>query len=99
VLQATVARVAGVTSVLYMVCDRPGLNSLFSVCSVAVSVVLMLVLTPIYGAQGAAAGLLAGALIRLALLWTGLVTHLGLTLPQLRPSLLDVQAARMMFRP
>jgi O-antigen/teichoic acid export membrane protein len=99
VLQATVARIAGVTSVLYMVCDRPGLNSLFSVCSVAVSVVLMVVLTPIYGAPGAAAGLLTGALIRLALLWIGMVTHLRVPLPQLRPSLLDLQQARMMFRP
>jgi O-antigen/teichoic acid export membrane protein len=99
VLQATVARLSGVTSVLYMVSDRPGLNSLFSVCSVTVSSVLMLVLTPIYGAPGAAAGLLTGALIRLALLWIGMVTHLRVPLPQLRPSLLDLQAARMMFRP
>jgi O-antigen/teichoic acid export membrane protein len=99
VLQATLAKVSGVTAVLYMVCDRPGLNSFISVCGVAVSAVLMVALTPIYGPTGAAAGLLTGTVVRLALLWIGLVTHLRVSLPRLRPSLLDLQAARTMFRP
>ena len=98
VLQTSAARIANVSALLYMVFDRPGLNSLFSVCGVAVSAVLMVVLTPAFGPPGAAVGLLAGSLIRLALLWIGLVTHLHVPLPQLRPSLLDLQAARMMFR-
>jgi len=98
VLQAVAFRTATVTSAFYMVCDRPGLNSVISVSSVGVSVVLMVVLTPIYGPPGAAFGLLAGTVVRLALLWIGLVTHLDVALPRLRPTVLDLQAARTIFR-
>jgi O-antigen/teichoic acid export membrane protein len=99
VLQAVAFRVATVTSAFYMVCDRPGLNSAISVSSVVVSTALMVALTPAYGPPGAAIGLLAGTVVRLALLWIGLVTHLRVALPRLRPSLLDLQAARTIFRP
>jgi O-antigen/teichoic acid export membrane protein len=96
--QAAAARVSGVTSQLYLACNRPGLNSLYALVNVVISAVLMIVLTPIYGAVGAAFGLLVGTLARSALLWMGLPLHLRLAPPRLWPSLDDVEAARVMFR-
>jgi O-antigen/teichoic acid export membrane protein len=98
-LQAAGARVAGVTAQLYLACNRPGLNSVFSLVNVLISAALMVVLTPTYGAVGAAFGLLAGTLARLALMWMGVTFHLRFAPPRLWPSLADVEAARVMFRP
>jgi len=65
---------------------------------VVASAGLMIVLTPAFGPEGAAVGLLAGSLLRLALLWQGFPLHLGLTAPRLWPSLSDVATARAAFR-
>jgi O-antigen/teichoic acid export membrane protein len=98
-LQAAANRIAGVTSQLYLVRDRPALNSWFGLIDVIVTVVLMLVLAPAQGAQGAAIALLAGTSLRLALLWRGLLTHLRLRFPRLWPSVADFRTLRGMFGP
>jgi O-antigen/teichoic acid export membrane protein len=91
--------VAGVTAQFYMACDRPGLNSLFALVNVVVSAALMLLLTPRYGAPGAAFGLLCGTVARLALLWVGMIVHLRVPLPRLWLGPGDLQSARVMFGP
>lgn len=96
--QAAAARVGGVTAQFYLACNRPGLLSAFSLINVVASAVLMIVLTPTFGPAGAAFGLLAGSLLRLALLWRGFPLHLGLAAPRLWPSLSDIETARAAFR-
>jgi O-antigen/teichoic acid export membrane protein len=98
-LQAAANRIAGVTSQLYLVRDRPALNSWFGLVDVVVTVVLMLVLAPAQGAQGAAIALLAGTSLRLAMLWRGLLTHLRLRFPRLWPSIADFRTLRGLFGP
>jgi O-antigen/teichoic acid export membrane protein len=97
VLQAAANRIATVTSQLYLAKDRPALNSWFGLIDVVSTAVLMLVLAPAYGAQGAAIALLAGTSLRLALLWRGLLTHLRLRFPRLWPTVADLRALRGMF--
>jgi O-antigen/teichoic acid export membrane protein len=99
VLQAAASRIGGITAQFYFACNRPGLLSGFCMINVVVSAALMFLLTPIYGGSGAAVGLLAGTLARLALLWAGMSLHLGFGPPRLWPGRDDLQAVRVMFRP
>jgi hypothetical protein len=57
----------------------------------------MVALAPAYGAQGAAVALLAGAGLRLVLLWLVSSCTCGSPIPRLWPSFEDVRAIRASF--
>lgn len=98
VLQAAVNQVAMITAQLYLSMNRPTVTSCIEFIAVAVSATLMVWLSPQYGARGAAIGLLAGTSTRLVLLWCGLITHLGLSLPRLWINVDDLRTARSLLK-
>jgi O-antigen/teichoic acid export membrane protein len=98
VLQAVGGRVAAITAQLYLAANRPALTSAFEFIGVVVSATLIVILAPVYGPIGAAAGLLGGTGVRLALLWGGLVVQLGVPLPRLWLSFEDLRSAKLMFK-
>lgn len=83
VIEAVLNRVATVSSQLYLSLGRPALNSMIRGAELALVLALIIILAPRYGPMGAALGLLGGTVLRLALLWIGLVTHLRLPFPRL----------------
>ena len=83
VVEAVLNRIATVTSQLYLSLGRPTLNSAIRGLELALVLCLMVILAPRYGSTGAALGLLAGTVLRLTLLWGGLITHLRLPFPRL----------------
>lgn len=96
VIEAVLNRVATVSSQLYLSLGRPTLNSVIRGLELALVLALMVVLAPRYGPMGAALGLLGGTILRLALLWGGLITHLHLPFPRLwlvRSDLVGMKAA------
>ncbi|WP_309091279.1 oligosaccharide flippase family protein [Phenylobacterium sp.] len=96
VIEAVLNRMATVSSQLYLSLGRPTLNSVIRGLELALVLVLMVVLAPSHGPMGAALALLAGTVLRLALLWGGLITHLHLSFPRLwleRSDLVGMKAA------
>lgn len=83
VIEAVLNRVATVSSQLYLSLGRPTLNSIIRGVELALVLILMIILAPRYGPMGAAIGLLAGTVLRLTLLWGGLITHLHHAFPRL----------------
>lgn len=97
VLQAACGRLVGVTAQFYRALDRPALASGVELAGVLTSAALILSLVPAYGALGAAIGMLGGTVLRLVLLWGGLVVQLGVPLPRLWLSFEDLRSARQLF--
>ncbi|WP_374471625.1 oligosaccharide flippase family protein [Phenylobacterium sp.] len=98
VVEAVLNRVATVTSQLYLSVGRPTLNSVIRGVELALVLVLMVVLAPRYGPMGAALGLLAGTIVRLVLLWAGLITHLSIPFPRLWLARSDLAGMRAAFK-
>jgi O-antigen/teichoic acid export membrane protein len=98
VIEAVLNRLATVSSQLYLSLGRPTLNSVIRGVELAVVVALMLLLAPAYGPMGAALGLLAGTVVRLALLWAGLITHLHVPFPRLWLGAGDLAGMRAALR-
>lgn len=96
-LQSALNRLASITAQLYSAGDRPGFNSSCRILEVVTSVGLMLILTPAYGGVGAAAAVLAGTALRLAVSWVGIVQYLRLPFPRLWLNRQDLVAARDLF--
>jgi O-antigen/teichoic acid export membrane protein len=97
ILQSALNRLASITAQLYSAGDRPGFNSSCRGLEVAVSVGLMIVLTPTHGGVGAAWAVLTGTALRLIVSWVGIVQYLRLPFPRLWLNRQDLHAARALF--
>lgn len=98
VIEAVLNRMATVSSQLYLSLGRPALNSIIRGLELALVLFLMVALAPRFGPMGAALALLAGTVLRLALLWGGLITHLQLAFPRLWLGPSDVAGMRAAFK-
>jgi O-antigen/teichoic acid export membrane protein len=94
VLDTMLARLATVSSQLYLALGRPGLNSAIRGAELGVILLLLWILAPRYGEVGAALGLLAATCVRLALAWWGLVFRLELPFPRLWLNRADLAGVR-----
>jgi O-antigen/teichoic acid export membrane protein len=85
VVEAGFAVMSQVTMHLFLARDRPGVVSAIQVGVLAVSIVTMLILVPLYGAIGAAFTLVCAAVLRWVLLLAFLRIALKVPLPRLIP--------------
>jgi enterobacterial common antigen flippase len=83
VIEASLAVLSQVTAQLFLSGDRPGVVSIIQVVVLGVSIALLLVLVPLYGAVGAALGLMAAGLIRWMLFLAATRLILRFPLPRL----------------
>jgi enterobacterial common antigen flippase len=83
VIEASLAVLSQVTAQLFLSDDRPGVVSIIQVVVLGVSIALLLVLVPLYGAVGAALGLMAAGLIRWMLFLAATRLILRFPLPRL----------------
>lgn len=81
IIEASLSALSGVTVQLFLARGRPGAVSAIQVTVLVVSLLLLLVLVPRYGAVGAAAALAIAALLRCLLLLAALPGTLGLAPP------------------
>jgi O-antigen/teichoic acid export membrane protein len=95
VVEAALSVLAQVTIQLFMSLDRPGTVSVIQGIVMAFSVTVLCILVPLYGALGAACGMLLAAVTRLGLLLFSLKVMLKLPLPR---HLLDRADLRYMFQ-
>ncbi len=85
IIEAGLSLLSSVTVYMYLARNRPGIVSTIQVAYLGTAVICIAVLAPLYGAGGAAAGLLVAAALRLAQLLGGLPLLLGLPVPRLYP--------------
>jgi O-antigen/teichoic acid export membrane protein len=83
VVEASLAVMSQVTAQLFLSDDRPGVVSIIQVVVLCVSITLLLVLVPLYGAVGAALGLMGAGLIRWMLFLAATRMILRFPLPRL----------------
>ena len=83
VIEASLAVLSQVTAQLFLSGDRPGVVSIIQVVVLGISIALLLVLVPLYGAVGAALGLMAAGLIRWMLFLAATRLILRFPLPRL----------------
>ena len=83
VVEASLAVLSQVTAQLFLSGDRPGVVSIIQVVVLCVSIALLLVLVPVYGAVGAALGLVGAGLIRWMLFLVASRMILRFPLPRL----------------
>ena len=83
VIEASLAVLSQVTAQLFLSDDRPGVVSIIQVVVLCVSITLLLVLVPLYGAVGAALGLMGAGLIRWMLFLVATRVILRFPLPRL----------------
>jgi antigen flippase len=72
-----------ITTQLYLALNRPGLVSSLQIVPLSTAIVLILTLTPLYGAQGAAWALVLSSLVKLCTLLACIKLRLGLSFPRL----------------
>lgn len=84
-LEVVLGGAAWVLAQTYMVLDRPGVVSAIQTVGVGLSVVLMLVLAPVYGLEGAGIALLAATAVRLTLVVASFPLLLGVRPPGFLP--------------
>lgn len=84
-LQAALASAANLLQQPYLVASRAGIVAAFQVLTLTIAAGLVFSLGRSFGAEGAAAGLLAATGVRLALLAGGYATLLGVPAPRLVP--------------
>lgn len=94
-VEAALSVLSQVTIQLFMSLDRPGVVSIIQATVMALSIAVMLVLVPRYGALGAACGMLFAAVVRLAMLFASLKILLGLSLPR---HIVDRTDVRLVFQ-
>ena len=93
---------SAVTSTLaqgFMSVGRPGVVTLLQLASFIVGAILLAVLTPLYGIVGAAAALLAGAVVRWAVTLWCLPKVLGVPMPRMWLNLDDLRLLARARRP
>jgi O-antigen/teichoic acid export membrane protein len=83
--EAAVGSAASILQQPYLVTNRAGTIALFQAASLGVAAVLIYVLALTLGAVGAAAGLLAASIVRIALTYLGFRALLGVAAPRLAP--------------
>jgi enterobacterial common antigen flippase len=83
VVEASLAVLSQITAQLFLSGDRPGVVSIIQVVVLCVSIALLLVLVPLYGAVGAALGLVGAGLIRWMLFLAASRMILRFPLPRL----------------
>ena len=99
VVEASLGVLAQVSVQLYLARDRPGVVSVIQSITLVVSLTLLLLLVPRYGAMGAAAAVLAAGVVRWALLLGGVRAILKLPLPRLYLNGEDWRYVRSRLRP
>jgi O-antigen/teichoic acid export membrane protein len=99
IIEASLSVLAQVSVQLYFSRDRPGTVSTIQSITLAVSLGLLLVLVPRFGAIGAAAALLAAGVVRWLLLLGGVRAILKLPLPRLYLNGEDWRYVRSRLRP
>jgi O-antigen/teichoic acid export membrane protein len=83
VIEASLGALSQVTAQLFLSVDRPGTVSAIQVGVLCASVVLLLILAPLYGAEGAAVALVAAAALRWVCLMAAIKLVLRKSLPRL----------------
>jgi antigen flippase len=83
VIEASLGALSQVTAQLFLSVDRPGTVSTIQVGVLCVSLVLLLILAPLYGAEGAAIALVAAAALRWVCLMAAIKLVLHKSLPRL----------------
>lgn len=94
ILEAALGSLCYITSQVYLATDRPGYVSVVQSICFGVSVTAMLVLIPHMDALGAAYALLIAAVVRLVLLFGGMVFYLRLAPTRLWPAWSDIKYLR-----
>ena len=97
-VEAGLICIGQVTLLTFYALDRPGYASVAQGASLVTAVVAMLLLAPVYGAEGAAAAMAVAALVRIVVLLWRLARSYKSGLPRLHPTASDLHRFRALLR-